>query len=397
MKRTIIRVALGVFVAAGLLGVPLVSWAQGSAADREALAQKLVKSAAVREGDLVQIGGSLRDAELLEDLAVEVRKAGAHPNISLVTDRLVQNIFAKVPARYDSQPPAFDLKMADIMTVQIFVDFNEDPTFLANVSPARRAAVFQAAQPVGQVTLKRNVRQVFLGNGLYPTAKTAQQFGISQEALAKVFWDGVNADYSNLQATGEAVRSTLARAKALHILNPNGTDLRVRIEGRPVFVSDGVISPEEEKRGGAACQIWLPAGEVYLAPVAGTAEGTVVVDHYPFEGRSIEGLTMTFKGGKLTAMTAKSGLEPLKALYEAAGEGRDALSVVDIGINPNVRIPPGSRLVSFMPAGMITLGVGGNVWAGGDNTSAFGMAGFLPGSTLKVDDKVIVENGSLKF
>lgn len=396
MKRTIIRAALGVLVVAGLVGAAQASWAQGSAADREALAQKLVKGAAIREGDLVQIAGGVRNAELLEDLAVEVRKAGAHPYVSLVTDRLIRKLFEKVPARYDSQPPAFDLKLADIVTAQIFVDFNEDPAFIASVAPARRAAVGKANEPVGQLMLKRNVRQVFLGNGLYPTAKTAQRFGISQEALAKVFWDGVNVDYSKLQATGQAMRSTLAAGKALHITNPNGTDLRVRIEGRPVFVSDGVITPEEEKRGGAACQVWLPAGEVYLAPVPGTAEGKVVVDRQAFEGADIEGLTLTFKAGKVTAMTAKSGLAPLKALYDAAGTGKDILGVIDIGINPNVRIPPGSRLASFMPAGMVTVNVGNNLWAGGDNAVSFGLASFVPGSTLKVDDKVIVDNGALK-
>jgi aminopeptidase len=397
MKRTIIRVALGVFVAAGLLGVPQASWAQGSAADREALAQKLVKSAAIREGDLVQIGGSARDAELLEDLAVEVRKAGAHPYISLFSDRLGRKFFEKVPARYDSQPPAFDLKLADTITAQIVVDFIEDPAFIANVSPARRAAVGKANEPVNQLMLKRNVRQVYLGNGLYPTPKTAQRFGISEDALAKVFWDGVNVDYAKLQSTGDKVRSALASGKELHVVNPNGTDLRMRVEGRRVFVSDGVISSEEAKQGGAACQVWLPAGEVYLSPVPGTAEGRVVVDRQEFEGAGIEGLTLTFKAGKVTAMTAKSGLEPFKALYDAAGAGKDVFGVFDIGINPNVRIPPGSRLESFMPAGMVTLNLGNNLWGGGDNAVSFALASFLPGSTVKVDDKVIVENGSLKF
>jgi len=51
---------------------------------------------------------------------------------------------------------------------------------------------------------------------------------------------------------------------------------------------------------------------------------------------------------------------------------------------------------SFMPAGMVTLNLGNNLWAGGDNAVPFGLASFLPGSTLKVDDKVIVENGVLK-
>jgi leucyl aminopeptidase (aminopeptidase T) len=193
------------------------------------------------------------------------------------------------------------------------------------------------------------------------------------------------------------VREALASGKEVQITNPNGTDLRVRIEGRSVLVSDGVISPEEQKRGGAACQVWLPAGEVYVAPVAGTAEGKVVVERQEFDGAEIEGLTLMFQAGKLTSMTARSGLERLTPVYDAAGTGKDAFAVIDLGINPNVRIPPGTRLATFVPAGMVTIGVGNNLWAGGDNAVPFGLASFLPGSTVKVDGKVIVENGILKF
>ena len=395
MKAFRIGVSLAIVVTAAIVCIPRGSRAQG-ATDRDALAQKLVQAAAVREGDLVQVSGGLRDAELLENIAVEVRKVGAHPLVSLVTDRMIGKMFDKVPARYDSQAPAFSLKLADLVTAQISVDFSEEPGLLAKLPPARRAAILSAGQPVGELALKRNVRQVFLGNGLYPTLKTAQRFGISKETLSTIFWDGVNVDYSKLQDTGEAIKKVLASGREVQITNPNGTDLRMRIESRPVFVSDGVISPEEQKAGGAACQVWLPAGEVYVAPVPGTAEGKVVVEHQELDGADIAGLSLTFQAGKLTSMTAKSGLEALRAVYDAAGAGKDAFGMVDVGINPNVRIPAGSRMVGFMPAGMVTIGVGGNTWAGGDNLASFGLVSFLPGSTLKVDGRTIVENGVLK-
>ena len=70
---------------------------------------------------------------------------------------------------------------------------------------------------------------------------------------------------------------------------------------------------------------------------------------------------------------------------------------MDVGINPNVRIPEKSKLLAYMPAGMISVWTGNDTWAGGDNNAAFGLAGFLPKSTVKVDGRVIVENGSLKL
>ncbi len=96
-------------------------------------------------------------------------------------------------------------------------------------------------------------------------------------------------------------------------------------------------------------------------------------------------------------MTAKSGIEPLKALYDASGEGKDAFGIIDLGINPNVKIVPGSRMEAWMPAGMVTVQMGGNQWAGGESNSTFGLASFLTGATLKVDGKTIVEAGALKM
>ena len=165
----------------------------------------------------------------------------------------------------------------------------------------------------------------------------------------------------------------------------------MEIEGRPIVVSDGVISADAMKTGGAACWAGLPAGEVMLTPIPGTAEGKVVID------RDIQGLTLTFKGGKLTSMTAKSGLEREKALYDAAGPGKESLGSVDIGMNPNVHLVPGSRMVAWMAAGVVTLWMGNNTSAGGENNVNYAMPYFLPGSTVEVDGKPLVEKGVLKF
>ena len=96
-------------------------------------------------------------------------------------------------------------------------------------------------------------------------------------------------------------------------------------------------------------------------------------------------------------MTAKSGLDPFKALYDASDLGKEEFSFVDIGINPNVQIIPGSKMVAWMASGMITIGHGNNTWAGGENDSAYGSSYHISGTTLKVDDKIIVKDGVLKL
>jgi leucyl aminopeptidase (aminopeptidase T) len=392
-------VLLGGIVLAGLACLTPAAVAQKDGKDRdfEALAQNVVtRSARIAEKDLVQINGSLKDAALLEALAVHVRKQGGHPLITVGSDRLTRRLFDDVPAKFDAQTPEFALKMAGIINASINIE-SQDEEALAGVPVERLDAVAKASVGVYPQLLKRNVRTVGIGNGLYPTASRAKQFGLTESELAKIFWDGLSVDYAKLQGVGEELKKVLSQAQEVQLTNANGTDLRVRIEKRPVFVSDGVLTPEKQRQGGAHCQTWLPAGEVYVAAVPDTAEGKVVIDRYLYEGKPIEGLTLTFKAGKLTAMTAKSGDERLQAAYKAAGPGKERFSIIDFGINPNVRIPENSRLLTYMPAGMITIGTGNDTWAGGDNNASFGLTGFLPRSTVKVDGRIIVENGSLKL
>lgn len=83
-------------------------------------------------------------------------------------------------------------------------------------------------------------------------------------------------------------------------------------------------------------------------------------------------------------------------MYDVAGSGKDEFAFIDLGLNPNVPLKPGSKMAAWMPAGMVTIGIGNNVWAGGENKTSYSLASFLPGSTLKVDEKVLIENGILK-
>jgi leucyl aminopeptidase (aminopeptidase T) len=367
--------------------------------DLEALSNRLVTQVAgVKEGEIVFVNGGVRDMELLENVATDVRKVGAYPLLTVGSDRMFKKYYEEVPDKYDSQSPDLDLKLATLPGVVIGVDSNESDDVAAGISPARMAAVAKAGEPVADFYLKRNVRQVNVGNGLYPTAYRAKRFGMSQDDLAKTFWEAVNSDYSAVQTTGENVRTALAAGKEVHITNPNGTDLKVKIEGRPFFVSDGIISADDVKKGGPAVSVYLPAGEVYCAPVPGTAEGTVVVSQTYSNGKEVTDLKLTFAGGKMTQMTGSGpGFEDLKKEYDARGDGKEIFSFVDLGINPNLHVWPASKLGNWVQSGMVTVGIGNNTWAGGENKVSYGLDMFLPGSTVTLDGKTIVENGVLKL
>jgi leucyl aminopeptidase (aminopeptidase T) len=363
--------------------------------DHRSVAEKVVtQSAGVKQGDLVLIFGSDEDIPLVEDIAVEVRKQGASPLVSVGSNRLSRRMFDEVPAKFDSQAPAMMMQLAGIVDVIINTEAGEGRTF-QGVDPKRLAAQGKAFAPVASLMQKRGVRTVALGNGLYPSAERAEQFGISREDLADMMYGGIGADYQALQSSGEQVRKLLAAGNEVRITNPNGTDFKVGVAGRPITVNDGIISAEDRKKGGAATSVWLPAGEVYLTPVPGTGDGTVVADQFFFQGKPIAGLRLVFKGGRVTSMTAKEGLEPLQAAYDAAGPGKDLLGVIDIGINPGIKSPDRSPMHVWGKAGTVTVFVGGNTWAGGNNQVSFGLPAYSPGSTLTVDGKPLVQDGKL--
>jgi len=371
---------------------------KAAAYDAEAVANRLITQAGVKENDVVFINGGVRDLELLENLLTDTRKAGAWPLLTISSDRMAKKYYEEVPEKYDTQAPDFDLKLATLPTVAINIDANEAEGLLADVSPTRLANVAKTGQPVGDLILKRNVRSISVGNDLYPTEWRAKRYGISLDELTKAFWAAVNTDYSSVQATGDKLKTTLSAGKELHITSPEGTDLKVKIEARPFFVSDGIISAEDVQKGGPAVSVYLPAGELYTTPVAGSADGKVVIAQLFSQGKEITNLTLTFAAGKMTAMTGNGpGFDSFKKAYDATSDpGKDLLSYIDFGINPNLKIWPASKLGNWVQAGMVSIGTGINTWAGGDNKAGFDAGGHLGGCTVTLDGKTIIEKGEWK-
>ena len=366
--------------------------------DYHAIAQKLVtQCAGVKEGDLVLVTGGAGYLELLDAVMVEAAKVGGAPFASYYSDAATKRMDAEVPAKYDARPDPFWMKaLHPNVKVQIALPAEIDD-WSSQVPIERQLARSKASVTLSEDFSKRNIRMVAVNNGLAPTSANAKQRGIPPAQLAKLFWDGVNVDYAQLQAKCDAVQATLAAGNEIHITHTNGTNLKFRTAKQPVFTSDGVISAADAKRGGLAATVYLPAGEVYQPIVIGSAEGKLVIERHLQNGKEIRGLTLTFAAGKLTAMTAASGaLNELKARYDAADANKAFLSGFDIGTNPSLKISHLDPSGAYVEAGALTFVVGNNQWLGGKNISNFDLTSRLHGGTLKVDGKALVENGGLK-
>lgn len=363
--------------------------------DYSALAEKLVAiSANVKEGEVVQISGGLLDVPLLEDIAIAVRKRGAFPLLTITTDKIARAMNTIVPAKYDAQAPRLELALAQIVDVYIDIPAVRDPGIASMLAPERAAKRATAGRGVDDRRRNHKARVVELDNGLAPSWSRANSLGISEAELAKMFWEQLNADYGVIEAKCKTVRDRLAAGNELRITHPNGTDLTIKVAGRKTFVSDGVTSNADVQAGGPGVQVWLPAGDVYVTAIPGTANGKLVDDRMIYLGKEITGVAIDITHGKTTAINARSGWDVVKKRYDAAGPRKTEVGFVDLGCNPAIKT--GGKVETWMGAGMVTVGIGGNAWAGGPNKEPFALAHQLPGATVTVDGKILVENGQLK-
>lgn len=238
------------------------------------------------------------------------------------------------------------------------------------------------------------MRLVELGNGYLPTPARAKLLGLGEAELTKIFWDGVGADYTAVEEKAKAIRAQLTAGGVVRITHPNGTDLSMKVKGRKVFASDGVISDADIKAGGASVSAWLPAGEVYLTPVPGSAKGKLVDDRLLWNDKEVSGVTVEVKKGKITSINAAGGWDAVKGRYDAAGPGKAEIGLLDLGINPAIK--SGGTLEGWVGAGMVTIGCGNNTWAGGTVKEPFAIPFQLPGTTVTLDGKVLVKDGALQ-
>jgi leucyl aminopeptidase (aminopeptidase T) len=360
------------------------------------VARNLVQAGMVKAGDKVLIRGSVRDAALLEDIAVEARRLGAHPLITISSDRLVRRSYDEVPPTFDNITSPVDMLIVNNFDVQIDVDVGENEGLLAGVPVARRTARSKAAVPVSEAYFRRNVRLVNLGNGLYPTVALARRLGVPQAALTAAFWRAASVSSASLRTKGEALRKSFNDDAVVTITAPNGTNISLRVNPKDGFVSDGALTADKVRQGSAAAATYLPAGELILPAINGSANGRIVLDRLVWDGRLIRGLTLVFEKGVLTAMTAENDMSALEARYEAASGDKNRFGFIDIGINEQTKLPVGSGRVVWTAPGAIVFGFGDNRGFGGDNRSDFGFSAQLGGATLTVDGKPLISAGRLR-
>jgi leucyl aminopeptidase (aminopeptidase T) len=396
LALTPVLVALVAAIALGVAAQTVARAAARSATtpDYQAIARLMVRDAvAVKDKDAVLILGDKTKIPLMEALAVEVAKAGGYPHMVLDSPEAANRILTEVPLSYLESPNKMMLNEVKKIDVLIALSAVDDPATFARVPEERVALARKSGQEIGDTINARPIRTVALGNPLMPTPAVARHYGVPLETLEAQFWDSVNAPHAEIEATGNLVRQALTGGRAVRITTPAGTDLRLSLlPDRKILLSDGRIHAEP---AGKPEEVWLPAGEVFTAPDATSANGTVVVPLADYRGIKIRNLRLTFTNGRVTNLEATQNAEALKAALAQSSGDKDLFAFLDIGVNPRSKRIPNSDYATFPMAGMVTIGIGQAPWAESPNQSEFGQEFFIPGATLEVDGRSIVKSGKL--
>jgi leucyl aminopeptidase (aminopeptidase T) len=209
-----------------------------------------------------------------------------------------------------------------------------------------------------------------------------------------MFWRAVDVSPALLATTGKRVAETLKPGAQVHMTSAAGTDLTFKIDRLPARINAGNTSDVVQASGPA--QVWLPAGEAYVCVDNGSANGTLVVPQITFRGVPISNLRMKFERGRMTDLSADDKGELLREFLDASTPNSKHLSLVDIGLNPYSQPLPSSDYYSWEMGGMVTVGLGNNSWAGGDNDADGALTVHVAGATVTVDGAKVIAEGRLQ-
>lgn len=168
-----------------------------------------------------------------------------------------------------------------------------------------------------------------------------------------------------LESTARRLLAELEGTKEIHIRGAAGTDLRLRVEGRP-WLSDTL--PLEAGEGHN-----FPSGEVYIAPLKDGADGVLVADltiPYTVDGLVDAPVTLRFERGRVVSIDGGRAAQMLRELVADAGAGADVIAELGLGLHPGLS-PRGHTMLDEKAAKTAHVAIGRNTGGyGGDNEAA---------------------------
>jgi len=217
-------------------------------------------------------------------------------------------------------------------------------------------------------------------------ARVATMPGITEDSMKRT----LSADYNKIAERSLKLIKLLSGTKVATVKTPAGTDITLSIDGRTWEPDTGLYHKPGEFGN-------LPAGEVYIAPLEGTANGVIIVDG-AMAGVGVvkKPIKLAVKDGFVTEISGDKSAKDLEKIIEPFGKPARNIAELGIGTNDRAKII-GNVLEDEKVMGTVHMAIGDNKSMGGNVSVQSHLDGILLKPTLEIDGQVIMKDGVLKI
>ncbi|MBD3164935.1 aminopeptidase [Candidatus Woesearchaeota archaeon] len=217
--------------------------------------------------------------------------------------------------------------------------------------------------------------------------RIASMPGVTPSVLRR----SIDIDYDRLKATIKKVAARLNKAKKVRIKTSLGTDIEFSITKRKAHGLSAGIYNKKGKWGN------LPEGEVFIAPVEGTANGIFVVDgSLAGFGKITHPLIFFVENGYVTKITNGRKIPRIKKMLDRVGKKAGNIAEFGIGFNSRAKVT-GIVLEDEKAAKTCHLALGNNIGFGGKTDVPLHIDCVIKKPTMFLDNKPIIKKGRLNI
>lgn len=216
-------------------------------------------------------------------------------------------------------------------------------------------------------------------NAVKNGARLASMPGITKEMFSA---GAITADYKLVEELTLKFTEILTKAKSARIIK-EGHSLEMSLEGRNGVPSTGVYKNPGQSGN-------LPSGEAYIAPLEGSANGSMKIDGSMVGvGKLGSPLYIKVEDGRIIEITGEDK-DKVSILLE--NKRNATLGELGIGTNSAARLT-GVILEDEKIYGTVHIAFGTNTSFGGLNKADCHLDGVILKPTLYLDDVLVLENG----
>jgi aminopeptidase len=376
---------------AGTLQAQTTSW--------DDLAGRIVnETAGVRAGNVVLVRGGKHTLPLMEQIAAELHKIGAHPMMVVESDVALKALLYEKPETNLADYPEHIVKLLSAIDYEINLPLTENGSEIyKGVDPKRFALLGSTSDKLmNELSESSHSSDIIIG---FPSEQAAEASGIDFAQYEKMHWAAMNVDYRQIAAQGQKIKSLLKGAKLVRITTKEGTNITFSMGDRQVFSDDGILSDEERSSKIMFARFAsLPGGWMDFAPLESSVNGTVVVPRMRCNFEPMSNASFVIRNGVMESFKAETGESCFTERMAPHSGNKNAVSVFTLGLNPEMKVIQQGE-TDFRPntaAGFITMSIGGNNSQYNGIVNATGGYNFpLVNPTLEIDGKVVVKDGKL--